>query len=453
MRAAPEVLGTVTVPSGELVLLDGGLLRLWSGDAPPLLDDDADEPDVVRAANDAVDLELVGPDAATAAEALGLAVVKGRYAFDVLEPDWLRERVSAVAEEHGLRVEVRPVERVPHRRRVQLLLDEQPDGAEVPYHGGWAVAVRVAAADRPLRVLGARMDPSGPDAGRWHSVWVELSPGEPASSAEAGWVLVDEARLLFADATALSSWQVDVSSDGLVDLALWGRDATRVAAALGARPLPEGEGVHGWQDLAQDRARELAEELRRRRAEPDIAFAFDVRPHDDAFRLLAQARVSHTESGTVSVGGADMTGFFTTWGDGAFPVHLERDSAGRPCRLRVELGAPQTVARMRRFEELWTGPLSLLAFVSAEVAREGAPVGFLHRDAPDREQDSGWRAYSGTETQAYLDDADNVVLLPLRDLVAREPDLEPLLAHPPRVAFERAADGSFTPCEPPPEED
>lgn len=54
------VLGEVTCPSSELVLMDGGYLGLWSGDRTP---DDVRQPDVAPA----VDFEVVGRDADAAA--------------------------------------------------------------------------------------------------------------------------------------------------------------------------------------------------------------------------------------------------------------------------------------------------------------------------------------------------------------------------------------------------
>jgi hypothetical protein len=40
----------------------------------------------------------------------------------------------------------------------------------------------------------------------------------------------------------------------------------------------------------------------------------------------------------------------------------------------------------------------------------GHKVGYMYREAPDSESDSGWRFFSGDETQEYLDDPDNLVL-------------------------------------------
>jgi len=68
-------------------------------------------------------------------------------------------------------------------------------------------------------------------------------------------------------------------------------------------------------------------------------FAWDYRPHSHHHTVLSQARTSATESGTVDVGGGDRcSGFMTGWGDGAFPVIVERDAGGALVRVRVQLG-------------------------------------------------------------------------------------------------------------------
>jgi hypothetical protein len=202
---------------------------------------------------------------------------------------WLAEKIAAA----GLDVALRVLPRMPRHARVRRLLDDLPGGAEVPFHGGWAVAVRGVPADRELRVRGERMDPDGPDAGRWHSVWVECAEGDPAESVVAGHVLVDEARLLFADPAALNDWR------------------------------------------------------------------------DDDHRVLERMRGTPGESGTIEVGGATMTGWFTSWGDGAFPVYRDLAADGTLLRVRVELGAPEIVRRQRRIERLWFGDLAKLPRHSA----------------------------------------------------------------------------------------
>jgi hypothetical protein len=450
--APVEALGTVTCPTGDLLLLDFGLLRLWSGAAPPLLPEHVTAPDVVKQANAAADFEIVGADAAAVAAALDLAAVKGRFGFDLpADGEFLAERVATVCSERRLDAHVRRIERMPHRERVSRLLDDQPGGAEVLFNGSWAVAIRGVPTDRPLQVRGQRMDPSGPHAARWHSVWVELDDRPIASSVEAGYVLVDEARLMFADPEALNEWENDVSFDGLADLVFWGRDEDEVADRVGASVVESayGRDIYGWLDRPAGEIGGLLRRLDEVRESSGLWVAVDVRPHDHHRQLLARAARSPTQSGTIEVGGAAVTGFFTTWGDGAFPVLRDLTADGSLCRVRVELGTAQTVARADRSEHLWFGPLSKLAIASARVVRDGAPVGWMHRQLPDNDSDSGWRVFSGDETQQYLDDAANAVVIPLRDLVQADAALEPLLDVPSPAAFERSPSGDFVPCPPP----
>jgi len=46
---------------------------------------------------------------------------------------------------------------------------------------------------------------------------------------------------------------------------------------------------------------------------------------------------------------------------------------------------------------------------SDKITVEGLPVGFMYREEPDTEPDSGWRFFSGTETQDYADTAENLM--------------------------------------------
>jgi hypothetical protein len=436
MVAVSELLGHVTCPTGDLLLVDFGQLRLWSHDRPPVVDDGLLPPESQQHWNAARDFEVVGPDAGAVSAAIDRAWLKGRFAFDLDDGRHLAEAVTAARTARGWDAEVREVPRMPHLTRTTTLLAESPGGVEVPYAGGWAVAVRALPTDRPLEVRGERMPADGPDAERWHSVWVQVGDAEPVASETAGYVLVDEARLMFADPAALGGYLVRDSHDGLADLALWGPDAAAVAAQVGARAIDERE--HGWVDLGPDDVRRhlAALDAERRRG---ARFAHDLRPHDDDHRLMAQARATATGSGTLELDAGVVTGFLTSWGDGAFPVHRDLAADGSTCRVRVELGAPETVARARRFERLWFGDLSLLAMVSTRISEEGAPVGWLQRRAPHEERDSGWSLYAGDETQAYLDDPAHVALVSLREVLRIDPTVEAVLEAPAPCGFERDA--------------
>lgn len=117
MTSQIEELGSVTAPTGELVLIDFGCLRMWSGESKPTLDPDDVGEGVAAIANAAVDLEIVGDSPVAAGRATELAAVIGRYVFDIPadKADEMCAAVVARAAEHGFTVQVKPVARMPHR--------------------------------------------------------------------------------------------------------------------------------------------------------------------------------------------------------------------------------------------------------------------------------------------------------------------------------------------------
>ncbi|PPK61854.1 DUF2185 domain-containing protein [Actinokineospora auranticolor] len=439
-----ELLGTASFPTGDLLLVDFGLLGYWCGDRPPVLAEGLLKGEALARANAAVDFEIVGADAAAVARRLDLADVKGRFAFDLpADGGSVVAKVREVCRESGLDASVRRVARVAHLERVRRLLDDDPGGVEVPYTGGWAVAVRGVPA-RELRVLGERMD-DGEFEARWRSVWVECAEGEPVRSVECGYVVVDESRLMFADPLALNAWRENVSEDGLYDVEFWGGDAAAVFERL-VEPKPsemDDRSAYAWVDLAggeaAERHRELGELQR-----SGLRFRAVVRPHDDDYRIRLQADHNLTESGTIEVGGAKVTGWFTSWGDGMYPLYRDLAADGTLLRVRVELGTPEIVARQRKAERWWFGDLAKKAIVTARVARDGVPAGRLIRDEPIDERDSGWQVVAGDESREYLDDLSNAVLMPLRELIELDPDLEPLFDAAAPAEFERRG-GVFVP--------
>ena len=445
-----EVLGEVVLSSGTLVVIDFGLLGMWSHSESPQLEDG--DPELAERANSAVDLQIVGPDATALARHLDLAVAKETFVFDMPPDgiDMVRSKVALICDSLGLEAQVVEIDRMPHGERVARLVALQPLGVEVPFHGPWAVSAGGLPTGAALPVYGVRMPTDAPDAGRWKSVWLDVADGTAADSIEMGHVLVDEARLMLFDVDLLGAWVHNDSLDGLYDVAFWGRDAVEVASITGATQDPLlGNDVFGWVDLGLERAREVVPEIGRMKEAGELKFAADVRPHSHHHQILRQTVNSPTESGSIGLAGGRGVGFFTTWGDGAFPVYRDVAEDGTLLRVRIELGSDEIVARSRRLEELWFGSLSQLAFVSAAVANDGAPVGFMYREPTDRENDSGWCVLAGNESDEHLDDPANVVLLPLRDVIAFDEQLEELLSRPAPVAFERAPTGELRECEPP----
>jgi hypothetical protein len=76
-------------------------------------------------------------------------------------------------------------------------------------------------------------------------------------------------------------------------------------------------------------------------------FAGDFRPHSHHHDVRRQMRASETGAGVIEVGGARVRAFFTSWGDGAFPVLADLGADEKLLRLRVDLGGDETVRRLR----------------------------------------------------------------------------------------------------------
>lgn len=76
-------------------------------------------------------------------------------------------------------------------------------------------------------------------------------------------------------------------------------------------------------------------------------------------------------------------------------------------------------------------------FVTKRVLTEGYKVGYLYREEPDEENDSGWRFTSNTESDEYMDDSDNVAYVSLGAVLSRDDSFIDLLELPAGTAFIR----------------
>ncbi len=77
---------------------------------------------------------------------------------------------------------------------------------------------------------------------------------------------------------------------------------------------------------------------------------------------------------------------------------------------------------------------------SHQVMVGGKQIGYLYREAPDNEQDSGWRVFSGEETQEYSDDPSNFSMYNASTLIEHDPMLRDLFGHTYPIVFERDLD-------------
>lgn len=316
------MLGSVTCPSGHLVLVDGGYLRLWSAQRSP------DE----SGGDAAVDFEVVGSDADAAARSFDHQA--GRRLYDI--PEHAVVPFTAKFDEHcragGFGASLRPFpRRVPHRDRVRHALEA--GDPEFLITGVPVVPIGGVPTGRALRVVATR------GQWGWARIRIELGGGTVVERRPLGTIRVDHARFAFADADALGSWVHDDPLDGLADVVFWGGDEDAIAEEFEARRTrTPGDDTFGWVDLPVREAYRLAVALEERRGvAPERRFAVDFRPHSHHWQAMRAVRASEHEAATLAVGGADVMLAMTSVGDGFFPAHLDVDAAGAPVAVEIDL--------------------------------------------------------------------------------------------------------------------
>lgn len=86
------------------------------------------------------------------------------------------------------------------------------------------------------------------------------------------------------------------------------------------------------------------------------------------------------------------------------------------------------------------------AFVTNRILRDGQAIRFLYREAPDDDQDSGWRFTAGDETDEYMEESDNISYVSLGAVLSSDDSVLHLLDEPEGSAFKRdVASGLFVP--------
>lgn len=99
-----------------------------------------------------------------------------------------------------------------------------------------------------------------------------------------------------------------------------------------------------------------------------------------------------------------------------------------------------TTNKEYRFSEQELKPLAVgkgACFASDMITVEGFKVGFLYRQEPDFEDDSGWRFLTGFESDEYMNNGANFGLFDVNMLANCDPEILELLDHPPGTAFGR----------------
>ena len=82
-------------------------------------------------------------------------------------------------------------------------------------------------------------------------------------------------------------------------------------------------------------------------------------------------------------------------------------------------------------------------FASDKITVEGLPVGYMYRESPRFDADSGWRFFSGTEDQDYIDNPDNLMIYDLNTIANYDPAVIPYLHLETGSELERQTDNLF----------
>ena len=77
------------------------------------------------------------------------------------------------------------------------------------------------------------------------------------------------------------------------------------------------------------------------------------------------------------------------------------------------------------------------ALAPKQLVENRIKVRFMYREEPDNEQDSGWRFFSGFESDEYVNNPDNIGLYDVNTIANIDPDIIPLLNSPIGSMFER----------------
>lgn len=78
-------------------------------------------------------------------------------------------------------------------------------------------------------------------------------------------------------------------------------------------------------------------------------------------------------------------------------------------------------------------------FATDHITVLGKKVGYMYRESADRAEDSGWRFFSGEESQAYVDDSSNTSIYAVNTIANYDPAIIPHLDSPAGSAFGRVA--------------
>ncbi|WP_018150392.1 DUF2185 domain-containing protein [Leeia oryzae] len=84
-----------------------------------------------------------------------------------------------------------------------------------------------------------------------------------------------------------------------------------------------------------------------------------------------------------------------------------------------------------------------LCMVTDKIVVDGEPVAYMIREEPEDAEDSGWRFFSGTEDDRYIDNPKYFNLVDVNLVANCDPSIVPHLKSPVGAEFDKGDDGVF----------
>ncbi|MCC6810798.1 MAG: DUF2185 domain-containing protein [Deltaproteobacteria bacterium] len=98
--------------------------------------------------------------------------------------------------------------------------------------------------------------------------------------------------------------------------------------------------------------------------------------------------------------------------------------------LAAAPGAKKKVYKLKPAQMKVLAPNKGSCIATDRITVDGAKVGYMYREKPDLDHDSGWRFFAGDESDAYANDATKLARYDVNTVANYDPEIIPLLGAP-----------------------
>lgn len=124
------------------------------------------------------------------------------------------------------------------------------------------------------------------------------------------------------------------------------------------------------------------------------------------------------------------------FGDGFYQSYWGYDDNNEICELIVPMINPDIIEESEKI-------VLKSCIATKKILSEGYKVGYMYREEPDDDNDSGWRFFEGSEDDEYIDDPYNLKFVDVGVICDYDEDIIPLLDAPYGSAYYRDENGEF----------